>query len=171
MSDHLCSQFITEPTRLNNTLDLYLTYSEELINHIPCRTTPLSDYKLVETYWSYIPCNLIPSAPPDFSKSTFISLNFFKADYPGHVLTTWLVLSIGRRFGRSQIKLINLSSFLPSVFFRSARFAVQKRLHATIKSITCWTSWIEKGVNFSPSKGRLKKTHAAHNLKTYQFIE
>lgn len=137
MSDHLCSQFITEPTRLNNTLDLYLTYSEELINHIPCSTTPLSDYKLVETYWSYNPCNLIPSAPPDFSKSTFISLNFFKADYPGHVLTTWLVLSIGRRFGRSQIKLINLSSFLPSVFFRSARFAVQKRLHATIKSITC----------------------------------
>ena len=36
----------------------------------------------MEIYWSHNPCNLCPPAPPDFSMSTFHSLNFLKADYP-----------------------------------------------------------------------------------------
>ena len=82
MSDYLCDQVITEPTRLDRTLDLYLTNSEELITHVSCSSTPLSDHDFVEIYWSHNPCNLSPPAPPDFSMSTFHSLNFLKADYP-----------------------------------------------------------------------------------------
>ena len=44
MSDYLCDQVITEPTRLDKTLDLYLTNSEELITHVSCSSTPLSDH-------------------------------------------------------------------------------------------------------------------------------
>ena len=79
MSDYHCDQVITEPTQLDKTLDLYLTNSEELITHVSCSSTPLSDHDFVEIYWSHNPCNL---CPPGFSMSTFHSLNFLKADYP-----------------------------------------------------------------------------------------
>ena len=59
MSDYLCDQVITEPTRLDRTLDLYLTNSEELITHVSCSSTPLSDHDFVEIYWSHNPCNLL----------------------------------------------------------------------------------------------------------------
>ena len=48
MSDYLCDQVITKPTRLDKTLDLYLTNSEELITHVSCSSTPLSDHDFVE---------------------------------------------------------------------------------------------------------------------------
>ena len=81
ISDHLCRQLGTEPTRQGITLDLYLSNSEELVTHVSCSSTPLSDHEFVERYWSYIPCNLITSSPPDFLLSTFRSLDFQKADY------------------------------------------------------------------------------------------
>ena len=61
---------------------LYLTNSEELMTHVSCSSTPLSNHDFVEIYWSHNPCNLCPPAPPDFSMSTFHSLNFLKANYP-----------------------------------------------------------------------------------------
>ena len=77
MSDHLCRQLITEPTRQGNTLDLYLSNSEELVTHVSCSSTPLSDHEFVEIY---NPCNLITSSPPDFLLSNFRSLDLQKAD-------------------------------------------------------------------------------------------
>ena len=76
MSDYLCDKVITEPTRLDKTLDRYLTNSEELITHVSCSSTPLSDHDFVEIYLSHNPCYLCPPAPPVHS------LNFLKADYP-----------------------------------------------------------------------------------------
>ena len=81
MSDHLCRQLITEPTRQGSTLDLYLSNSEELVTHVSCSSTRLSDHEFVEIYWSYNPCNLITSSTLDFLLSTFRSLDFQKADY------------------------------------------------------------------------------------------
>ena len=34
MAEHLSTQYITQPTRLENVLDLYITNSEELVTHI-----------------------------------------------------------------------------------------------------------------------------------------
>ena len=52
-----------------------------MFTHVSCSSTPLSDREFVEIYWSYNPCNLIRSSPPDFLLSTFRSLDFQKADY------------------------------------------------------------------------------------------
>ena len=87
MSDYHCGQVITEPTRLDMTLDLYLTNSEELITHVSCSSTPLSDHDFVEIYWSHNPCNLCPPAPPDFQCRHSIAWTFLKWIIP--VSTAW----------------------------------------------------------------------------------
>ncbi len=79
MSDHLCSQFIMEPTRLNNILDLCVSNSDETITHITTSDTCLSDHRLIEIYWSHNPCNIAPSTTPSFDD--FRNIDFNKADY------------------------------------------------------------------------------------------
>ena len=83
MSEHLCSQYIQTPTRNENILDLFISNSEELVNHVSTSDTILSDPRLVEIFWSYNPCSIDPPTPPDFEDSTFRSLDFPKADFTG----------------------------------------------------------------------------------------
>lgn len=81
MSEHMSTQYITEPTRGSNTLDLCICNSIELVTHVSISNTDLSDHKFVEIHLSYNPRTSTPSLPPDFSSSSFHGLDFFKADY------------------------------------------------------------------------------------------
>ena len=81
MADNLLSQYILEPTRLNNCLDLCLSNALNLVTHVSVTDTPLSDHKLLEIFLSYDPCRPDPSVLPNFSVSSFRSLDFYKVDY------------------------------------------------------------------------------------------
>ena len=81
MSENLCNQFIHEPTRLNNILDLYISNGENYVSHVSTSETPLSDHRKVDILLSYNPCALSPPAPPDFIEESFRSLDFNKADF------------------------------------------------------------------------------------------
>ena len=81
MSENLCNQFINEPTRLSNTLDLYISNGENHVSHVSTSQTPLSDHRKVDILLSYNPCSLSAPAPPDFIEESFRSLDFNKADF------------------------------------------------------------------------------------------
>ena len=81
MSENLCTQFIHEPTRLDNTLDLYISNSEDIVTHVSVCDTIFSDHRLVEIFLAYNPCSLVPPCPPDFIESSFRRLDFHKADF------------------------------------------------------------------------------------------
>ena len=81
MADNLLSQYILEPTRLNNCLDLCLSNAPNLVTHVSVTDTPLSDHKLLEIFLSHDLCRPDPSVPPGFSVSSFRSLDFYKANY------------------------------------------------------------------------------------------
>ena len=81
MAENLCSQYILQPTRLENVLDLCISNSEELVTHVSTSDTILSDHRLVEIFWSFNPCSFTFSDPPEFEELSFRSLDFFKADY------------------------------------------------------------------------------------------
>ncbi|XP_042857768.1 uncharacterized protein LOC122244039 [Penaeus japonicus] len=81
MADNFLSQYILEPTRLNNCLDLCLSNAPTLVTHVSVTDTPLSDHKLLEIFLSHNPCQSDPSVPPDFSVSSFRLLDFYQVDY------------------------------------------------------------------------------------------
>ena len=81
MSDNLCTQHVSLPTRMNNILDLYISNSEDLVSHVSTRDTNLSDHRLVEISLSYNPCSSSFSDPPNFESSSFRNLDFNKADF------------------------------------------------------------------------------------------
>ncbi len=81
MSENLCTQYISQPTRLENVLDLCISNSEELVTHVSTSDTILSDHRLVEIFWSFNPCSFTSPDPPDFEESAFRSLDFQKGDY------------------------------------------------------------------------------------------
>ena len=65
MSENQCNQFIHEPTRLNNILDLYISNGENYVSHVSTSETPLSVHRKVDILLSYNPCAPAPPAPPD----------------------------------------------------------------------------------------------------------
>ena len=81
MSENLCTQFILQPTRADNILDLYISNSEDLVSHVSVSDTVFSDHRLVEILLSYNPCSFVSSSHPDFFNSSFHSLDFHKADF------------------------------------------------------------------------------------------
>ena len=83
MNDRLFSQYVLQPTRMDNTLDLFLTNCSSLVNHVDVRPTSISDHNLVEIFLSYNPCQLNMSVPPLFEAVSFRSLDFNKADFDG----------------------------------------------------------------------------------------
>ena len=76
ISENLCTQFILQPTRADNILDLYISNSEDLVSHVSVSNTVFSDHRLVEILLSYNPCSFVPSSHPDFFNSSFRSLDF-----------------------------------------------------------------------------------------------
>ena len=81
MASHLLSQYVMEPTRLSNCLDLCLSNSPNMVTHVSVSDTPLSDHRLLEIFLPYNICSPPTSAPPDFSSDSFRSLDFHRADY------------------------------------------------------------------------------------------
>ena len=81
MADNICSQFVLEPTRADNILDLYACSSAQSIDHVHVTDTRLSNHRLVEVYLGFNPCQPITTASPQFKDLSFRSLDFFKADY------------------------------------------------------------------------------------------
>ena len=81
MNDHLFSQYILQPTRMDNTLDLFMTNSSSLVTHVDVRPTRMSDHNLVEIFLSYNPCHPNINLPPQFEAASFRSLDFNKADF------------------------------------------------------------------------------------------
>ena len=81
MADHLFSQYILQPTRQNNILELFFTGSASLVSHVSTSKTKLSDHNLVEIFLSYNPCQPSYSSPPDFNSPSFRSLDFNKANF------------------------------------------------------------------------------------------
>ena len=80
-SDSLLSQYVLEPTRKGNILDLFFTNNASLVTHVSARDTELSDHRLVEVYLSYNPCQPNYSETPIFEPAAFRSLDFTKADF------------------------------------------------------------------------------------------
>ena len=81
MSDNLLSQYILQPTRNDNILDLFITNNSSLVTHVTTSNTELSDHQLVEIYFSYNPCQPNYTNPPTFEPAAFRSLDFTKADF------------------------------------------------------------------------------------------
>ena len=81
MADSLCCQFVKDPTRGHNILDLFISNSEELVTHVETFDNSLSDHKGVEIFLSYNP--LSPESPkaPIFTESSFRAIDFRKADF------------------------------------------------------------------------------------------
>ena len=83
MAEHLFSQYVLQPTRNGNTLDLFLTTSAALVTHVDVSATELSDHNMVEIFLSYNPCHPNVNVPPSFQEASFRSMDFSKADFTG----------------------------------------------------------------------------------------
>ena len=83
MAEHLFSQYVLQPTRNGNTLDLFLTTSAALVTHVDVSATELSDHDMVEIFLSYNPCHPNVNVPPSFQEASFRSMDFSKADFIG----------------------------------------------------------------------------------------
>ena len=81
MGEQFLSQYILQPTRQNNILDLFLAKSAALVTHVNVSLTKLSDHNLVEVYMSYNPCQPNVNEPPIFEAASFRSLDYSKADF------------------------------------------------------------------------------------------
>ena len=80
MDQNFLSQYIHEPTRLNNILDLVITNHINLIKDVEMKDTELSDHRMITIKSSFI---LKDQTTPRkvFEPHTFRNLNFYKADY------------------------------------------------------------------------------------------
>ena len=81
MEDHLLSQYIHQPTRLRNTLDLFLTNNDNLVLHTSSEETELSDHNIVTIKSTYNLNSAKTNSKPLFNEQNFRSLNLHKADY------------------------------------------------------------------------------------------
>ena len=68
MSENLLSQYVTVPTRKDNTLDVLLTNNSNLILHTSAEETPLSDHKIVTALTTQSIKPLPPTEKPTFPK-------------------------------------------------------------------------------------------------------
>ena len=80
MADHLLSQYIHQPTRRNNTLDLFLTNNPNLVIHTEADVTKLSDHNIVKISTTFDNSSTT-GQPQRIEDHTFRKLNLHKADY------------------------------------------------------------------------------------------
>ena len=81
IDENLLCQYITQPTRGRNILDLFLTNNPNLVLHTSSTPTSLSDHNIVTIQTTYNlkarPAKVKPPIPED----SFRSLNLYKADF------------------------------------------------------------------------------------------
>ena len=81
MENHLLCQYVTQPTRLRNTLDLFLTNNPNLVLCTSAEKTDMSDHNIVTIKTTYnIKTDNAVKRPP-IPEQTFRSLNLHKADF------------------------------------------------------------------------------------------
>ena len=80
MDKNFLSQYIEEPTRLHNILDLVLTNDVNLVKQVDVQDTGLSDHRLINIQSSF---GVKPNPTPKkvFTPHTFRNLNLYKADF------------------------------------------------------------------------------------------
>ena len=81
MEKHFLSQYVNQPTRERNILDLLLTNNDNLVLHTSSEETTLSDHNIVMVHTTYNIQNQKTTNPPSIPKHSFRSLNLFKADF------------------------------------------------------------------------------------------
>ena len=81
MEENLLCQYITQPTRERNTLDLFLTNNPNLVLHSSSAKTPLSDHNIVTVQTTYNIISPSVTTKPSIPADSFRSLNLYKADF------------------------------------------------------------------------------------------
>ena len=77
----MLTQIIDRPTRVNNTLDLFLTNNDRVIRNIETEETRLSEHMTVKINLLYDMKSPAPPSSPSFDKDSFRSLDLQKADF------------------------------------------------------------------------------------------
>ena len=78
---HFLSQYVDQPTREQNILDLLLTNNDNLVLHTKSEETTLSDHNIVKVHTTYNLQTKNTINPPNIPVHSFRSLNLYKADY------------------------------------------------------------------------------------------
>ena len=81
LEDNLLCQYITQPTRDTNILDLFLTNNPNLVLQTNSTPTPLSDHNIVTVQTTYNLKAPPGSKKPPIPEDTFRGLNLYKADF------------------------------------------------------------------------------------------
>ena len=81
MDKNLLSQYVTQPTRGRNILDLFLTNNPNLVLQTQSEKTPLSDHNVVTIQTTYNISAKQVHKKPNFANHTFRSLDLQKADF------------------------------------------------------------------------------------------
>ena len=81
MSKYFLSQYITCPTRGNNTLDIFLTNNDRLVTNINSKKTELLDHYLIDIMFAWNPLNTEESVALQIDNNSFRSSDFSKVDY------------------------------------------------------------------------------------------
>ena len=81
MEGNLLSQYVQEPTRKSNILDLFLSNNSNLVLHCKPIETSLSDHKLVKVQTTHNINTKYCNQKPPIQPHTFRSLNFNKANF------------------------------------------------------------------------------------------
>ena len=81
MDKNLLCQYIMQPTRERNTLDLFLCNNPNLVLQSKSTPTPLSDHNIVAVQTTYNITNLKVNPKPQIPADTFRGLNLQKADF------------------------------------------------------------------------------------------
>ena len=76
MSRNLLNQYILEPTRNENILDLFITNNDYLVTSVTSLKTDLSDHNMVDVLLSFNPTDSSHSPVKTFNQNEFRSLDF-----------------------------------------------------------------------------------------------
>ena len=75
MENNLLSQYVSQPTRQRNILDLFLTNNHDLVLQTKSEETSISDHNVVSIQTTYNINAKVPHRKPNFGCHTFRSLN------------------------------------------------------------------------------------------------
>ena len=81
MENNLLSQYVTQPTRQRNILDLFLTNNPNLVLQTTSEETSLSDHNIVSIHTTYNLMSHTKCKKPLFENQSFRDLNLQKANF------------------------------------------------------------------------------------------
>ena len=81
MESNLLLQYVSQPTRQRNILDLFLTNNANLVLQTSSEETHISDHNIVSIHTTYNIKAKGPQSKPHLADHTFRSLNLQKADF------------------------------------------------------------------------------------------